>query len=143
MSKSGYIEIRSITNRPTEVKEVHPLYVMTESEERFAEIIWKREPIGSGELVILCGEAFQWKKSTTYTVLKKLCEKGLFINEDAVVTSLIDKAAYRSGQSVRFVEEVFQGSLPHFLTAFVSGKKLTPRQAEELKQLIDAQGEEE
>lgn len=78
-----------------------------------------------------------WKKSTTYTVLKKLCEKGIFQNKDAVVTSLISRDEYYSRQSVRFVEDTFGGSLPKFLTAFISGKKISRQQVEELKRLID------
>jgi predicted transcriptional regulator len=78
-----------------------------------------------------------WKKSTTYTVLRKLCNKGIFRNESAVVSSLITKDEYYANQSVRFVEDTFGGSLPKFLTAFISGRKLSNRQAEELKRLID------
>jgi BlaI family penicillinase repressor len=78
-----------------------------------------------------------WKKSTTYTVLKKLCEKGIFKNENAVVTSLVTKNEYYAKQSIRFVEDTFGGSLPRFLTAFMRGKKLSKKQAEELKRLID------
>jgi len=112
-------------------------YKLTESEEKFADLIWQNEPIGSGELVKLCEKEMNWKKSTTYTVLKKLCEKGLFRNENAVVTSLVTKDEYFSRQSIRFVEDTFGGSLPKFLVAFMSGKKLSKRQAEELKRLID------
>lgn len=112
-------------------------YRLTESEERFAELIWRNEPIGSGELVKLCQREMGWKKSTTYTVLKKLCEKGIFKNEDAVVASRINKDEYYAGQSIRFVEDTFGGSLPRFLTAFIGGRKLSRQQAEELKRLID------
>jgi len=84
----------------------------------------------------------KWKKSTKYTVLKKLCEKGLFKNENAVVSSLISKDEYYSRQSIRFVEDTFGGSLPRFLTAFISGRKLTRQQAEELKRLIDEHKED-
>jgi len=117
-------------------------YKLTESEEKFADLIWQNEPIGSGELVKLCEKEMNWKKSTTYTVLKKLCEKGLFRNENAVVTSLVTKDEYFSRQSIRFVEDTFGGSLPKFLVAFMSGKKLSKRQAEELKRLIDEHKEE-
>ena len=79
----------------------------------------------------------EWKKSTTYTVLKKLCEKGIFKNENTVVSSLITKDEYYARQSIRFVEDTFGGSLPRFLTAFINGKKLGKHQAEELKKLID------
>lgn len=112
-------------------------YKLTESEEKFAELIWANEPIGSGELVKLCENEMNWKKSTTYTVLKKLCEKGIFKNENSVVSSLVSKDDYYSKQSIRFVEDTFGGSLPKFLTAFVRGKKLSKQQAEELKRLID------
>lgn len=112
-------------------------YKLTKSEERFANIIWKNEPLGSGDLVILCDKELQWKKSTTYTVLKKLCEKGIFQNENAVVSSQITKDEYYAKQSIRFVEDTFGGSLPKFLTAFISGKSLSKDQAEELKRLID------
>jgi len=112
-------------------------YKLSESEERFAELIWQNEPIGSGELVKLCEKEMNWKKSTTYTVLKKLCEKGIFRNENAVVSSLITKDEYYSRQSISFVEETFGGSLPKFLAAFIGGRKLSSQQAEELKKLID------
>ena len=117
-------------------------YRLTESERKFAELIWQNEPINSGDLVKLCEREMKWKKSTTYTVLKKLCEKGLFKNENAVVSSLISKDEYYSRQSIRFVEDTFGGSLPRFLTAFISGRKLTRQQAEELKSLIDEHKED-
>jgi len=112
-------------------------YKLTESEEKFADIIWQNEPVGSGDLVKLCEKEMNWKKSTTYTVLKKLCEKDIFQNENAVVTSIITKEDYYANQSIRFVEDTFGGSLPKFLTAFIGGKKLNKNQAEELKKLID------
>jgi len=116
-------------------------YKLAQSEERFAELVWQNEPIGSGELVKLCENALSWKKSTTYTVLKNLCEKGILQNQNAVVTSLIKRDAFYAGQSRRFVEDTFGGSLPRFLTAFIGGKKLSANQAEELKKLIDAHKE--
>lgn len=116
-------------------------YKLTESEEKFAELIWQKEPIASGDLVKLSEDEMNWKKSTTYTVLKKLCEKGIFQNENAVVSSLITKDKYYAKQSIRFVEDTFGGSLPKFLTAFMGGKKLSKHQAEELKKLIDAHKE--
>jgi BlaI family penicillinase repressor len=117
-------------------------YKLTKSEQKFAELVWQKEPIGSGELVKLCEKELNWKKSTTYTVLKKLCDKGIFKNENAVVTSMITKDEYYSRQSIRFVEDTFGGSLPKFLAAFVSGKRLSKKQAEELKRLIDEYEEE-
>jgi BlaI family penicillinase repressor len=112
-------------------------YKLTESEEKFADIIWRNEPIGSGDLVKLCEKEMNWKKSTTYTVLKKLCEKDIFQNENAVVSSQITRDEYYAKQSIRFVEDTFGGSLPKFLTAFISGRRLSKQQAEELKRLID------
>jgi BlaI family transcriptional regulator, penicillinase repressor len=112
-------------------------YKLTESEEKFADLIWQNEPIASGDLVKLCEREMKWKKSTTYTVLKKLCEKGIFQNENAIVSSLITKDDYCAKQSIRFVEDTFGGSLPKFLTAFIGGRKLSKHQVEELKRLID------
>ena len=112
-------------------------YKLAESEEKFAELIWQNEPIGSGDLVKLSEKEMSWKKSTTYTVLKKLCDKGIFKNENSVVSSQITKDEYYAKQSIRFVEDTFGGSLPKFLTAFIGGNKLSKHQAEELKKLID------
>lgn len=121
-------------------------YKLAEGEARFAELIWQKEPITSPELVKLCEKEFQWKKSTTYTVLKKLCDRGIFQNEKAVVTSLISKEEFYGYKSRKFIEESFGGSIPRFLTAFMGGKKLTREQAEEIRELIDsfeeAEGEE-
>ncbi|MGB8454466.1 MAG: BlaI/MecI/CopY family transcriptional regulator [Anaerocolumna sp.] len=112
-------------------------YKLAQGEARFAELIWMYEPIGSGELVKLCEKEMDWKKSTTYTVLKKLCDKNIFQNKNATVTSLLKKDEFYANQSRRFVEDTFGGSLPKFLTAFIGGKKLSDRQADELKKLID------
>lgn len=112
-------------------------YKLAEGEARFAKLIWQREPITSPELVRLCEKEFAWKKSTTYTVLKKLCDRGIFQNENAVVTSLISEEEFNSYKSRKFVEDSFDGSIPRFLTAFMGGRKLTKKQAEEIKKLID------
>lgn len=113
-------------------------YKLAETERKFADIIWENEPLSSSELVTLCQEQLQWKKSTTYTVLKKLCERGIFQNESAVVTSRISREEFVSGKSRAFVQDSFGGSLPKFLTAFMGNKKLSKKQAEEIKQLIDS-----
>ena len=110
---------------------------MAQSETKFAELVWEREPISSGELVKLCENKLSWKKSTTYTVLKNLCEKGILQNQNAVVTSLIKKEEFYARQSRHFVEDTFGGSLPKFLSAFIGSERLSTRQAEELKRLID------
>jgi len=107
-----------------------------EIQTRFAELIWAHEPIGSGELVGLCEAAFGWKKPTTYTVLRKLCEKGLFQNRDGKVVSLISREDFYARKSRDFVDEAFSGSLPAFVAAFVSGKSLTVKEAEEIERLI-------
>lgn len=104
---------------------------------KFAELIWENEPIGSGNLVKLCAEKFEWKKSTTYTVLKKLCEKGLFQNVDGVVSSKISKEDFYSQKSEEFVEEAFGGSLPAFLAAFTSHQKLSKKDIAEIRNIID------
>lgn len=107
-------------------------------ESRFAEIIWENEPISSGELVKLCEKELTWKKSTTYTVLKKLCEKGIFQNERGIVTSLISKQELSSRQSERFVEENFKGSLPAFIAAFTKRKKLSQKDMDEIRKMLDS-----
>lgn len=107
-----------------------------EIQTRFAELIWEHEPIGSGELVRLCEDAFGWKKPTTYTVLRKLCEKGLFQNRDGRVTSLMAREDFYARKSRDFVEESFSGSLPAFVAAFVSGKAITAKEADEIEMLI-------
>ena len=111
-------------------------------EAKFADIIWANEPLSSGELVKKCAEELEWKKSTTYTVLKKLCERGLFQNLDGTVTSLISKQEYCAMQSEQFVEETFGGSLPAFLAAFSKRKKLSQKELEEILKMIDSYGED-
>lgn len=106
-------------------------------ETHFAEIIWGNEPLQSGELVKLCAKELDWKKSTTYTVLKKLCERGMFQNQEGVVSSLISKKEFQAMQSEKFVEETFAGSLPQFLTAFASRKKLSDKEIAELQRIIE------
>ncbi len=109
-------------------------------ESRFADIIWNNEPISSSELCKLTSEQLEWKKSTTFTVLKRLCEKGIFKNEKGTVSSLINKKEFYSMQSEQFVEQTFNGSLPEFLAAFTQKRSLTPTEVSELKKLIDKYG---
>ena len=106
-------------------------------ESRFAELIWDGEPISSTELVHLAERELEWKKSTTYTVLKRLGEKGIFQNEGGVVTSRLSREEYAARQSEQFVEETFSGSLPAFLTAFTRRKKLTEEEIDQLQRLIE------
>lgn len=106
-------------------------------ESRFADIIWRRGQLTSGELVRICERELSWKKSTTYTILKKLCERGLFQNEKGTVTPLISREDFYAMQSERFVEENFNGSLPAFVTAFASRKNLSEQEINELQRLIE------
>ena len=110
---------------------------LCESDYRFMCVIWENEPISSMQLVTLCADRLGWKKSTTFTMLRKLCEKGLAKNEDSVVTSLVAKQTVCECESASFVEQTFGGSLPGFLTAFFGGRRISEREAEELKKLID------
>ncbi len=106
-------------------------------ESRFADMIWENEPIPSPELVKLAERELSWKKSTTYTVLKRLCERGIFRNQGGMVTSLISRRDFYAVQSEKFVEETFSGSLPAFLAAFTTRKKLSQEEIDELQALID------
>ena len=106
-------------------------------ESRFADMIWENEPVPSPELVKLAERELNWKKSTTYTVLKRLCERGIFQNQGGIVTSLISRQDFYAVQSEKFVEETFSGSLPAFLAAFTTRKKLSEEDIAELQALID------
>jgi predicted transcriptional regulator len=112
-------------------------YRLADMESKFADLIWGHAPIKSTELVRLSEEVMQWKKSTTYTILKRLCERGIFKNEGAVVSAVMSRDEFFAGQSRRYVEDTFGGSLPHFLASFIGGKKLSGKQAEELVRLIN------
>ena len=105
-------------------------------EARFAEIIWEREPISSTELWKKCEETLGWKKSTTFTVLKRLCQKGIFENNGGEVTSLISKDEFYSLQSEKFVESTFGGSLPAFLNAFIRKKSLGEEEISQLRKIV-------
>lgn len=106
-------------------------------ESRFADMIWASEPVSSTELVRMAAEDLEWKKSTTYTVLKRLCERGIFQNQDGTVTSLLSREEFYAVQSEKFVEQTFSGSLPAFLAAFTTRKKLSEKEIAELQALID------
>ena len=118
-------------------------YRLGEMEARFAELIWENEPIKSGDLVILCKEKLNWAKPTTYTVLRTLCQKELFINKDGFVRSLISKEEYAVIQSEKMVNKYYQGSLPAFLAAFTSRKRLNDQEIAELKNMIDNYGDQQ
>ena len=108
-----------------------------EIEARFADIIWQNEPLHSRVLAELAEKELSWKKSTTYTILKRLCERGMFQNSKGMVTSLISKEEFHALQSEKFVDETFHGSLPAFLAAFGSRKKLSEEEIRELTKLIE------
>ena len=104
---------------------------------RFAEIIWKHAPIPSGELVKLAEAELSWKKSTTYTMLRRLIERGIFQNEDSIVRTVMTREEFDARETTDFVEEKFNGSLPRFLAAFTAQKKLSDAEIDALQKLID------
>lgn len=116
-------------------------YKLTDAESKLAEIIWQDAPISSAELVRLCQERFEWKKSTTYTMLKRLEEKHLFENQNGTVIAILTKEDYEEEQSKQFVSHTFEGSLPKFLTAFTRHKRLSENELVALQQLIDTHKE--
>ena len=111
---------------------------MGTAEARFADVIWQNEPITSGELAKIGATDFNWKKTTSHTVLKRLCERGLFQNVGGTVTSLISREEYYARHSEQYVEETFGGSLPAFLAAFGTRKKLSDQEIEDLQKLIES-----
>lgn len=114
---------------------------LCESDYRFMLVVWENEPVASGQLVTLCAEKLGWKKPTTYTVLRKMCEKGLLKNENTIVRAIVPKEQVQAFESEHFVEHAFEGSLPQFLTSFLDGKTISEKEADKLKRLIDAHKE--
>ena len=110
---------------------------MGPAESQFADIIWANEPVASGELSKAAESKLKWKKTTAFTVLKRLCDRGFFQNQNGIVTSLISREEYYARHSERYVQETFGGSLPAFLAAFGTRKKLSEQEVEEMKRLID------
>ena len=117
-------------------------YKLGEMEQRFADLIWANAPVPSGELVKLCGQAFGWKRSTTYTMLKRLCGRGIFANNGGTVTALMEKSDFHAAQGEELIRESFGGSLPQFLTAFTRRHRLDEQEIEALRRLIDEHKEE-
>lgn len=117
-------------------------YKLGEMEERFAELIWEHAPVRSGELTRLCEQAFSWKRTTTYTMLKRLCDRGLFANENGMVTALMSREDFKSARGEQFIRENFEDSLPLFVAAFARKRKLREEEVRMLKELIDAYEEE-
>ncbi|MDE5824558.1 MAG: BlaI/MecI/CopY family transcriptional regulator [Lachnospiraceae bacterium] len=110
---------------------------LCDSDYRFMQIVWDYAPVNSGELVRLCREKLGWKKSTTYTQIKKMCDKGYIENTQATVRVLIPKDRVQADESIYFVKRTFDGSLPGFLTAFLGGKTISEKEAEKIKKMID------
>ena len=110
-------------------------------EAHFADIVWENAPLTTRELVNLCEKELNWKRTTTYTVLKKLCDRGIFATKDHMITVLITKDSFHSMQCERFVEQNFHGSLPAFFAAFTARKTPAPEEVEEIKKLLDSLGE--
>ena len=113
-----------------------------ESEYRFCLILWENEPIASSDLVKLCAEKLQWKKSTTYTVIKRLAQRGVLKNQDSIITSLISKEEVQASESQEIIEKSFEGSLPRFIAAFTKKKSLSQKEVDEIRQMIDSYQEE-
>ena len=113
-----------------------------ESEYRFCLILWDHEPVNSTKLVELCKEKLGWSKATTYTVIRRLGERGVLVNENAVVRTLISKEGAQASRVEEMMEETFQGNLPAFLAAFTRSKKLTRQEIDQLKAMIDSYEEE-
>lgn len=112
-------------------------FKLADMESKFADIIWDNAPINSTELVRLSKDIMKWEKSTTYTILKRLCDRGIFKNEGAVVSVLISREDFYASLSRRYIEDRFSGSLPMFLASYIGGKKLSAKQAAELVRLIN------
>ena len=112
-------------------------YTLGTVERKFADIIWESAPLSTAQLVALCSEQLGWKRTTTYTVLKKLSERGIFVNENGTVKVLLSKEEFLARQSEQYVEQSFGGSLPGFLAAFTSRRKLSDAELNELKQIIE------
>lgn len=113
------------------------IYIMTQAEMELADLIWRNEPLPSGGLVKKAAQELGWKKSTTYTVLRKICENGIFQNQDTVVTSRMSREEYTRRKGESYLEENYNGSLPKFVAAFLEKKKLSKKEIEELAKMID------
>lgn len=117
-------------------------YKLGDMEGKLAQLIWEHQPVSTRELTALCEEAFAWKRTTTYTMLRRLCDRGIFENRGGQVVALMSREEFQGAQGEQFVEETFGGSLPLFLTAFARRRKLSRQEIDQLKQLIDEYEEE-
>ncbi|WP_048600781.1 BlaI/MecI/CopY family transcriptional regulator [Rubeoparvulum massiliense] len=112
-------------------------YKLGEMEQRFADLIWEHAPIKTHDLITLCVQEFSWKRTTTYTMLKRLCDREIFRNDNGTVIVLMGKEDFLAEKGEAFLVESFEGSLPRFLTAFTRRKKLSEQEIEEIQKLID------
>lgn len=110
-------------------------------EARFADLIWEKEPVTSSELVKLSAVEFHWKRTTTHTVLRRLCDKGLFWNDNGMVHAVVSRQDFYAGQSKKYVDEAFNGSLPAFIAAFTKYNSLTPEEVAEIRKMIEDAGD--
>ena len=117
-------------------------YKLGEMEKRFADMIWGNAPVQTRDLINMCAEDFEWKRTTTYTMLKRLCDRGIFINSNGTVEVLIEKEDFLAEKGEEFLDESFEGSLPKFITAFTQRKKISDQEIEEIQKLIDEYREE-
>jgi len=117
-------------------------YKLGEMEKRFADMIWENAPVQTRDLINMCAEDFEWKRTTTYTMLKRLCDRGIFINSNGTVKVLIEKEDFLAEKGEEFLDESFEGSLPKFITAFTQRKKISNQEIEEIQKLIDEYREE-
>ena len=112
-------------------------YKLGEMEQRLADLIWENAPVASGQLAKLCEMAFEWKRTTTYTMLKRLCDRGIFSNTKGVVTVVMQREEFQAVQGEQFINENFDGSLPQFLLAFSRRKKLSEKEVAQLKKMVE------
>lgn len=117
-------------------------YILGEMEQKFADIIWANEPVSSRLLTEICEKEFAWKRTTTYTMLKRLCQRGIFQNSNSTVTSLMSKNEFGAVQGEQFLSDAFDGSLPQFLVAFTRRKKLSSKEIDEIQNLINQHKED-
>ena len=112
-------------------------FKLGEQETKFADLIWNNAPIGIANLVKLAADVMNWKRSTTYTMLRRLCERNIFVNNNATVSARMSRDEFYAGQSRKYVEDTFDGSLPKFIASFTGGKGLSDKQTDELMRLIN------
>lgn len=112
-------------------------YKLGEMEQKFADLIWENAPVSTRDLITWCSESFNWKRTTTYTMLKRLCDRELFLTDNGIVKIILSKEDFLTEKGEEFLEETFDGSLPRFITAFTRLRKLNEKEVQEIQQLID------